>query len=220
MQVSQRVLIRVRHVGLVFFLAASGCEQTEQPLPPIDAPMMMPMAGAGPESTPFIMPANVDPRLAPAAEVSLNPAEAVIGVVIDGSARCYLQRAMSDLEANVLNENRTARPYCVTWCDRTDTVRVFAGRGGEALELRTGGFSDGRMLLLHSGQMFPQDSAELPYEDLNFVRTTYGEWVQEHPESLVFSGGLSVGNAAASQSPVDPADASNETSTVQPDPVK
>ncbi len=186
-------LLRITGLSLSLLFVCVGCDETEQPLPPIDVPTMTPMIG-GPASTPFIVPPQVDLKMLQASTLQIDSAAAVIGVIADGTARCYLLQAMKDMQSHVVNENRTERPFCVTYCDRTDTVRVLAGGDDDMLEVQTAGFDSGQMLILHSGTIFGQKSEEIPLEDLSYERSSWGEWIAAHPESLVYVGNLAVGS--------------------------
>jgi hypothetical protein len=185
---------------LLALMVCAGCDDTEQPLPPIDVPTMTPMMG-GPASTPFFVAPQVDLRMLQASTLQIDPAEEVIGVIVDGTARCYLLRAMKNMNSHVVNENRCERPFCVTYCDRTDTVRVLAGSVGDLLEVQTAGFDDGQMLIMHSETLFGQNSDKIPLEDLSFERTTWADWTGAHPESLVFVGDQPAGAGAQQSKP-------------------
>ncbi len=139
-------------------------------------------------NTPFIVPPVLDPVVYLAKEVDIPPNEQVVGVVIGETVRAYLISALKHMQSHVVNENRGDFPVCVTYCDRTDCVRVMGTDKGQTLTVQTGGFQNGEMLLRLDDTMYPQNSAEVPLRDVEYTRTTWGEWLEAHPSTTVYLG--------------------------------
>jgi hypothetical protein len=66
-------------------------------------------------------------------------------------------------------------------------VRVFpnADKPDRPLDVGVGGFTNGRLILHIDHQNFPQNSRAIPLQDMDFERTTWGEWKSAHPESEI-----------------------------------
>lgn len=161
----------------------SGCQKpVPPPAPPVRATNPM-------DNTPFIMPGVRSPQFFAAAEVQLPDDLVVIGVQVGEQPRAYLQKAMSQLDSHVVNGECAGVPVSVTYCDRTDCVRVFTRQGGASLiDLQTGGFSDDEMLVRLDGVMYPQSSPDLPLQELKHVQTTWGQWLLQHPATTIYLG--------------------------------
>lgn len=181
-------------LGLTGLCLLAGCSSgvepppTPAPQPPIPAPAK---SGAPTlTSTPFIVPAVRNPELFPADEVSLPDSAPVIGIVAGEAARAYLCEAMASMMTHVVSDMVGETRMSITYCDRTDCVRVLRTADGQAPDVMTGGFDKGQMLLKVGPRMYPQVSKELPLVDEPFVRTTWGEWKSQHPQTTVFLGQL------------------------------
>lgn len=141
------------------------------------------------DNTPFIMSGVRSPQFFAAADVQLPDDLVVIGVQVGEQPRAYLQKAMSQLNSHVVNGEFEGVPVSVTYCDRTDCVRVFTRQGGGPLiDLQTGGFSTDEMLVRLDGVMYPQSSRELPLQELKHVQTTWGQWQLQYPATTIYLG--------------------------------
>lgn len=144
------------------------------------------LAGEGGSVTNFVLHNSSD--------VDIRYDSKVVGFEYAGQARAYLTSSMSELpERHVVSDLIGPDAVTVTYCDLADTVRIFVSKSAEApLELSVVGLAetpDGeRMVLEANGTRFFQDSAKAPYDKLSFVVTTWGEWVQLHPATLVYVG--------------------------------
>lgn len=133
-----------------------------------------------------------NPLFVPANLARLFDDEMIIGVIVAGEARAYLRRSFDNLPRNhVVHDKFGSVAVVVTHCDRTRCTRVFAARDDQGdLDIRCGGWLiEQEMALLVGGKKFPHSSRELPLTDLPFVVTTWKEWQQAQPKSVVYLGG-------------------------------
>jgi hypothetical protein len=126
----------------------------------------------------------------------------VIGVSVADRHRAYVVEALAPLSRHVINDLLNGVPCTVSYCDRSDRVRVFTEPGAkEPLEVAVGGFdsrsTQGGMLLRIGTDHYRQDTglpwestehAAFPYPALKFYRTTWGEWRKVHPDSDIYVG--------------------------------
>ena len=141
------------------------------------------------ESTPFIVDGIEAPEMTAAAETKLAADDRIVGVIIGEQPRAYSITAMSDMAAHVVNDVVGDTAVSITYCDRTDCTRAFTfDTSGNAIHLSTGGFMNGEMALRLDQEMYSQTSPDIPLQDHEFEVTTWGEWIQKHPNSLVFDG--------------------------------
>jgi hypothetical protein len=151
------------------------------------------------------IPAVLSPRTHSAGEVRLKDDAQVIGVTAQGRGRAYLLQALVSPEHHVVNDLIGQVPITVTYCNMTDSVRVFTdSRLGQPLDLAVGGWTGhhtGRglaacMLLRTRENWFRQDDVEpvgdeavtFPYKQAPFVRTSWKKWRTAHPDTDVYTG--------------------------------
>ena len=81
----------------------------------------------------------------------------------------------------------------ITYCDQTDFARVFSDPGTDKpLKLRTAGWMK-KQLALQVGSpdhIHLHDDKTIPLDDYPFVRVPFGQWRSEHPDGLVYGGGI------------------------------
>jgi hypothetical protein len=112
-----------------------------------------------------------------------------IGVSIDGHSRAYLPGAMCTPGRHIVNDLVGGMPVTVTFCDRSERVRVLTQAGkNEPLDVAQEGLLNGALALRIDGRVFAQDSLDVPYEDLSFTWTTWGAWRTDHPDTEVYIG--------------------------------
>lgn len=138
------------------------------------------------------------PELHPASKVQLAPNAEVVGITVDGEPRAYLVSAMAFHTDHVVNDRVQNRPISVTYCNIHDCVKVFDGsRATDAmyLNLGTAGFDDSSMILHLGEHRYTQDSQqplgnspEFPFREHEFVRTTWHDWQELHPDTSVYVG--------------------------------
>lgn len=144
-------------------------------------------------SVPMALPGLRTPEVQSPDAAKLEDDAAVIGVAIGGRHRAYLIKAMSQVKSHVVNDLIDEVPVTVTFCDRREVTRVFtSGESREPLTIGMAGwmgpFDAGLMALRIDGRVVPQESAEIEQEELDYERTTWKEWLDEHPDTDVYTG--------------------------------
>ncbi len=174
-----------------------GCEQkptTEQILEGMSAENRRAMETM--VNTPFIVEGVSNPEFVTAEQCGLQDPARVIGVVINGQARAYPLVRLSAMVDHVVNDNIIDEegknfPFTITYCDMTDCVRVLQSEydtTANSLEISTLGLLDKGLALKWKDKDFKQMADVDGLKDVPYVRTTWGEWKAEHPESLVYKG--------------------------------
>jgi hypothetical protein len=161
----------------------AGCGGSEAPS---DRANILPRPGS---DTPFIIPGVRQPEMRSAAEAELADDERIIGITGPGAPRAYMVRALSGVTGHVVNDMAGDVPVTVTYCDRSDCIRVLTADTAEPIDLWTGGVLSGKLAVRFKEQMYSQTSKDLPLQDYPFVLTTWKEWREAHPETVVYIGG-------------------------------
>jgi hypothetical protein len=166
---------------------------------------------AHPDTDVYLAPANGDnareigfrrgirqPPTQSVDEADLEDDAEVIGVWIEGRARAYGIAALSaGPEFHVVNDVLSDRPVTVAYCDLTDCARVFTSKTrGSPFDIGVGGldkdmgmmlYVDGARYALKDGKNLTHpDGLPLPYERMDYERTTWGEWRRVHPDTDVY----------------------------------
>ncbi|HIF00927.1 MAG TPA: DUF3179 domain-containing protein [Fuerstia sp.] len=179
----------MNRLSIVLFLvpvAVLGCsnETTDHSRDAADDVML----NAAMQDTPFISEGIQRPEFVSVGSAELSEDERVIGIVAGDEARAYSIKAMSGMSSHVVNDVIGTTSVSITYCDRTDCVRVFTGgTPGQPIPLLVGGFSDGEMLILFQDQMYKQSSQEIPLKEYESEITTWNDWLARHPETKVFT---------------------------------
>jgi hypothetical protein len=151
------------------------------------------LAGA----TPFFSPGIDRPPAVPAGQVELDEGEEVIGVTVAGKARAYWVSAFAGREQHIVNDLLSGCPITVTHCDRNGCTRVFTSSKEHApLDVACAGAYAGGLLISAPGGIYAQDEVNqirpgipaFPYASFAFVKTSWGEWLHDHPDSDVYLG--------------------------------
>ena len=93
-------------------------------------------------------PGQTQIKVVLAIEVDLPEETPIIGVIVDGQARAYLPKGMSEPQSHLAHDNIKGQPITVTYCNWTDCARVFTRGSVPPEEIRMGGFQYGQMQLL------------------------------------------------------------------------
>jgi hypothetical protein len=150
-------------------------------------------------ATPFVWPGIQRPHTYRADEAPVGDGDEVIGVMAGGKARAYLVAAFAGQERHVVNDLVAGRPVTVTHCDLSNCTRVFTNSNqGQVLDIACGGQYRGSLLLATPAGICPQDDAvanpgmpAVPFEQLPFTLTTWGEWKHQHADTDAYVGGPS-----------------------------
>jgi hypothetical protein len=148
-------------------------------------------------ATPFLCPGILRPHTYRADTAPLGDGDEVIGVMAGGKARAYLVAAFAGQERHVVNDLVAGRPVTVTHCDLSNCTRVFTNSNqGQVLDIACGGRYRGSLLLATPAGICLQDDAAgnpgmpaVPYEQLPFTLTTWGEWKHLHADTDAYVGG-------------------------------
>jgi Protein of unknown function (DUF3179) len=147
----------------------------------------------------FEMPGLRNPRALSAEASKIPDSDEVIGVVVNGRPRAYWLKALKYPPWHIVNDVIVGVPVSVTYCDRTDCTRVYTnGQSSIPLDVNLGGLYGRQMVVKVAGSLYLQDSGKpfelgagtpsLPYTIHPWMRTTWKEWKQRHPETDVFVG--------------------------------
>lgn len=131
------------------------------------------------------------PVLVPAADARIDDDAIIIGIVVKGEPRAYLRDAFALGPFNhILRDTIQSTPVAVTHCDRLLCTRVFASQDpSRPLNIRVGGWrEDQTMDLIVNGNRFSQKSPVIPLADIPFSEATWGQWRQQHPDTLIYLG--------------------------------
>jgi hypothetical protein len=129
------------------------------------------------------------PPVETAESAHLESTTPVIGIELAGHSRAYVTKALRQINHHVVNDYFANSAVTVTYCDLTDCVRAFTKADQQRpLDVSLYGLITGKMALNIDGQVVPQEAADVPLSDMNFVRTTWGEWKNQHPETDVLVG--------------------------------
>jgi hypothetical protein len=136
------------------------------------------------------MPTILVPPTCAANETDVTADAEIIGVCVGGTSRAYLLEAFFAVpERHLVNDLIDGRPVSVSYCEVSDCARVLTSDTPNVpLALRVGSFAQGGLTLILDDRWFRQDSPDLPLRDLEFVRTTWGTWREEHPDSEIYVG--------------------------------
>jgi hypothetical protein len=159
------------------------------------ASSQLPPGGPAMTSSPFIFPGLDRPPMLPAAEAQLDDEDRVIGIEVGTRSRGYHLKSMKHLMRTVINDLIEEVPVTVTYCDRTDRVRVLtAAQRGRPLRVGVGGWFEGRLVLFQEGVFYFQENGKalapgqpgLPYEEHPFQVVTWRAWRDAHPDTDVY----------------------------------
>ena len=144
--------------------------------------------------TPGEMEPIVEPEVLPVHQAELADDERMIAIEVDGQHRAYLISDLSQPGSHVVNDMVAGLPVSITYCDQTDFSRVFSNPGkDQPIELRTAGWIKQQLALYlgrgHENQHL-HDDPSIPLEDHPHKRISFGNWRRQHPDGLVYVGGI------------------------------
>ncbi len=111
--------------------------------------------------------------------------------------RAYALKSLRHLRQHVVNDLIAGVPITVAHCDVTDCTHVYASHErSEPLDVRQAGFRDDQMILGIGDAYYEHSSGKaiepgpetppFPYESYPWIRTTWKEWKQLHPETDIY----------------------------------
>ena len=196
-RLSHRAMNRIQFVALVGLVAlavsaavlsfkGSRVRENSAKQPPAQA-------FAEPAAQPSVianMPSIEVPLALPAGAAEISHDAEVLGVCVDQQCRAYLLEAFDKIPArHLVNDLIDDVPVSVSYCPLSDCARVLTSdERGRPIELRVGGLGSNSLVLLFGNHWYAQDAPDLPLHDLPFVRTTWSEWIEDHPESDIYIG--------------------------------
>jgi hypothetical protein len=138
------------------------------------------------------------PATVEAKDAKIRSDEIVIGVAVDGKTRAYRLAAFGEPRGHLVNDMIGGTAVSVAYCNLTDCARAYtSSRASAPLDLEIAGLLNGEMIVKINGTLYfqksggpvePGKAAHMPYEALTPIRTTYGEWVRNHPRTEVYVG--------------------------------
>lgn len=189
------ILIPLMSIGLVGLLATWYF-----------SPPALPSAGPaivdnvkGMMNTPFISVGIKNPVIMKANEANLSDDAVVIGIETAGQFRAYQLDAFLYVNTHVVNDVIGQTPMSVTYCDRTDCIRVFTDSAGDKpLPIDVGGYKEKMFLKVRNDFFFQDDgtsisdnvAGKMPYATHEYTRTTWKAWKTAHPSTEVYPGGI------------------------------
>jgi len=142
-----------------------------------------------PNDTPMMLPGMIAPVTLTAEEARVTETDEVIGITVGAEHRAYLVHAFAPLGQKVINDLINEIPITVTYCDIHERARVFTSRErGEYLTVGLGGWRNKEMFFYFDNIRFGQSSKNAPLPDYPYIITTWGEWLEEHPNSRIYLG--------------------------------
>lgn len=181
-------MLTKKRAPLVFFLLLlPGCSDT--PPPTARRVMSIPAnQGSWDRDTPFILPGLKQPSTVAADDAQLDDDAPVIGVSAGTRHRAYSLKAMTHVFSHVVNDVIESVPVTITYCDRNDMGRCFTRADTDGpLGLDLGGWKDQKVLLKLNDRFYAHDASDIPLDEYDFQRTTWGEWKKEHPDTDVYT---------------------------------
>jgi hypothetical protein len=143
-----------------------------------------------PGDTPMLLPGLLSPVMHEADKANLSDVERVIGITVGDQHRAYLADAFNELGTKVVNDLIDDIPISITYCEIHERARVFTStERGEALNMGLGGWLNKEMFFYYNGEEFQHSAEETPVPDYPYIVTTWGEWKQAHPATMIYMGG-------------------------------
>ncbi|MGH7171566.1 MAG: DUF3179 domain-containing (seleno)protein [Gemmataceae bacterium] len=144
------------------------------------------------------LPGISTPPVRTAAEAGVvEDDDEIIGVRVGGRSRAYFLGALR-FPRHVINDMVGGQAVSVTYCDVARRARVFTDSSAKApLQLDIAGQLKGGLLLRVGNVEYAQKTGEnrtspngapLPYKDVTFVRTTWRDWREAHPDTDIYVG--------------------------------
>jgi len=123
-------------------------------------------------------------------QVNLSDDHFVIGVVINGQARAYVETGMYEPENHIAYDRLGGTEIAVAFCSKTGDSRVFCGDRETVESIWVGGWRNYNMELLVGDQRHSVDAKNIPVEEVSFRTMAWSEWKALFPTTDVYLGDL------------------------------
>jgi len=140
------------------------------------------------------------PPTVAAAQAEVRDEAEVLGVSLDGKHRAYLMKALKGSPmGHIINDLLGDVPVTISHCDMTNCTKVLTSESrGAPLKVLFGGRIYRRLCLRIGDTGYIQDTLQpllsedppFPYPTIPYVRTTWKEWREAHPDTDIFVGGV------------------------------
>ncbi len=146
----------------------------------------------------------ITPPVLKAKDAVLKPDDYVIGVEVDGKTRAYALAAFDDPSGHIVNDLVGKVSVSVSYCNLTRCVRVYTDpQSSVPLDARSAGVFNGEMIVSLAGNLYSHRTGKplepdknpmrSPYSLLSPTLTTWQRWVEQHPETEVYTSTRSGG---------------------------
>jgi hypothetical protein len=182
--------------GMILVLPRSKQEVVKAPGPEMSPSQRKAPAAAQRKSMPTLarqldLAGVSEPEFLAAEDADLADSDAVIGLIVDGEPRAYLQKALAGVpNKHVVTDHTEAGEITVTHCDLAECTRVFVERDeGKGGRIRVGGLRPDQTLeLLIDGRRYSLSDPKIPLEEFPFTETSWGQWLASYPDTTVYVG--------------------------------
>ena len=121
-------------------------------------------------------------------EVELADDSVVISVDVDGQSFAFPKKFMEGVGDHIASELLAGLPIAVTYCNETECVRVFTRDASLGkIKLDQFGLVDGGLAVQLNGDVYAQESKEIPLDDYMFSLVNWAAWKESHPDGLVLT---------------------------------
>ena len=121
-------------------------------------------------------------------EVELADDSVVISVDVDGQSFAFPKKFMEGVGDHIASELLAGLPIAVTYCNETECVRVFTRDASLGkIELDQFGLVNGGLSVQLNGNVYAQESKEIPLDDYMFALVRWADWKDSHPDGLVLT---------------------------------
>ena len=134
------------------------------------------------------IPGISDPYFHAADEVVVPDTTPVIGVLINGQPRAYMDEGMAEADQHIVHDLIGDQKLTIVYCDKSNCVRVFDSNDIDPDSILMSGMKRNQLLLTVGESDYPLDDESIPIPDYDSVRTTWGEWKTEHPDTDIYVG--------------------------------
>ncbi len=120
--------------------------------------------------------------------INLPDDAVVIAIEIAGESYAFPKLFMEGIGDHIVTDVIGNLPIAVTYCNETECVRVFADQTSDRnIDLQQQGLLNGGLAVILDGQVYEQDSKEIPLEDYDYELKSWSEWKKENPQGLVLT---------------------------------